>query len=52
MEDVHDIYAEIAELRAELAYCILTRKERRETQQRLKQALTEAERRLREAEGA
>jgi len=45
MENVHDIYAEIAELRAELAHCILTRKERRETQQRLDQALTEAERR-------
>ncbi|MFC3207574.1 MULTISPECIES: hypothetical protein [Hyphomicrobiales] len=52
MENVHDIYAEIAELRAELAHCILTRKERRETQQRLDQALTEAERREREAEGA
>ena len=52
MENVHDIYAEIAELRAELAQCILTRKERREAQQRLDQALTEAERRQREAEGA
>jgi hypothetical protein len=52
MEDVHDIYAEIAELRAELAHCILTRKERRETQQRLDRALTEAEHRQREAEGA
>ncbi|ETR79473.1 MULTISPECIES: hypothetical protein [Hyphomicrobiales] len=52
MENVHDIYAEIAELRAELAHCILTRKERRETQQRLDQALAEAERRQREAAGA
>lgn len=52
MEDIPDIYAEIAELRAELAHCILTRRERRETQLRLVQALTEADRRQREAEGA
>lgn len=38
MEDIRDIYAEIAELRAELAHCILTRRERRETQLRLVQA--------------
>ncbi|MBY3060337.1 hypothetical protein HF263_30490 [Rhizobium leguminosarum] len=52
MEDIRDIYAEIAELRAELAYCIMTRKERRDTQLRLDQALTEAKRRQRAAEGA
>ncbi|HEV2575454.1 MAG TPA: hypothetical protein VGU72_27215 [Beijerinckiaceae bacterium] len=52
MEDVRDIYAEIAELRAELAHCILTRRERHETQERLDQALVEAERRQRETEGA
>lgn len=52
MEDIRDIYAEIAELRAELTHCILTRKERRETQLRLDQALAEAERRMRKAEGA
>ncbi len=51
MENVHDNYAEIAELGAELAHCILTRKPRRETQQRLDQALSEAERRQRETEG-
>jgi hypothetical protein len=48
MEDIRDIYAEIAELRAELAHCI--RRERRETQLRLVQALTEADHRQREAE--
>lgn len=52
MEDIRDIYAEIAELRAELAHCILTRKERRETQLRLDRALVEAERRQRAAQGA
>ena len=52
MEDIRDIYAEIAELRAELAHCILTRRERRETQLRLVQALTEADHRQREAEVA
>ncbi|CAA0129215.1 hypothetical protein [Starkeya nomas] len=52
MEDIRDIYAEIAELRAELAHCILTRREHRETQLRLVQALTEADHRQREAEVA
>lgn len=52
MTKVLDIYAEIAELRAELAHCILTRKERRESQRRLEELLAEAERRSREAEGA
>lgn len=47
MTAIHDIYAEIAELRAELADCILTRKERAETQHRLEEALAEAERRSR-----
>lgn len=52
MTEIYDIYAEIAEQRAELMYCILTRKERIETQRRLDAALAEAERREREAEGA
>ena len=52
MRDVRDIYQEIAEQRAELMGCILTRKERKETQQRLEAALAEAERRLREEEWA
>lgn len=52
MKDIRDIYQEIAEQRAELMYCILTRKERRETQERLEAALAEAERRLRAEEGA
>ena len=56
MKEVHmtrvlDIYAEIAELRAELAECFLTRKERAETLRRLQEALAEAERRRHEAEG-
>lgn len=52
MRDVRDIYQEIAEQRAELMGCILTRKERKEAQQRLEAALAEAERRLREEEWA
>jgi hypothetical protein len=52
MKNVRDIYQEIAEQRAELTSCILTRKERKETQARLDAALVEAERRRREAEGA
>ena len=52
MRDVRDIYQEIAEQRAELMYCILSAEERRETQARLDAALAEAERRLREEEGA
>ena len=52
MNEIHDIYQEIAELRAELSDCILTRKERKETQQRLQEAVAEAERRRGEAEGA
>ncbi|MGT2440994.1 hypothetical protein ACU4GH_40210 (plasmid) [Bradyrhizobium betae] len=52
MKDVRDIYQEIAEQRAELMSCMLTRKERKETQARLNAALAEAERRLREDEGA
>lgn len=38
-----DIYAEMAELRAELAHSLLTRKERRDALQRLDELLTEAE---------
>jgi len=45
------IYQEIAELRAELAECILTRRELAETQARLAQLLAEADRR-RETEEA
>ncbi|MGR9426272.1 hypothetical protein [Rhizobium leguminosarum] len=52
MKDIRDIYQEIAEQRAELASCILTRKERKETQARLEAALAEAERRRREDMGA
>ena len=51
MDYAFDIYADIAELRAELAECILTRKERVETQARLDQLLAEADRR-RETEEA
>ncbi len=51
MDNAFDIYAEIAELRAELAECILTRRERAETQVRLDQLLAEADRR-RETEEA
>lgn len=47
-----DIYTEIAELRAELRHCILTRKERRESLRRLEELLAEAERRRCEEEGA
>lgn len=52
MTQLLDIHAEITELRAELAHCILTRKERRDGLRRLEELLTEAERRGREAEGA
>lgn len=52
MTRVLDIYAEMAELRAELVRCILTRKERRESLERLKQLVAEAERGQREEEGA
>ena len=48
MRDVRDIYQEIAEQRAELMHCPMTRKERKEVQRRLEAALAEAERRLRE----
>jgi hypothetical protein len=52
MTQVLDIHAEIAELRAELAHCILTRKGRAETLRRLDDLLAEVERQHREAEGA
>ena len=45
MTHILDIFAEISELRAELASTVLTRAERTETLQRLDAALTEAERR-------
>ena len=51
VNNAFDIYADIAELRAELAECILTRKESAETQARLDQLLAEADRR-RETEEA
>ncbi len=51
MDYAFDIYADIAELRAEIAECILTRKERAEAQARLDQLLAEADRR-RETEEA
>lgn len=43
MTNAFDIYADIAALRAELAECILTRKERTETQARLDQLLAEVD---------
>ncbi|MFG1465850.1 hypothetical protein V5F77_23490 [Xanthobacter sp. DSM 24535] len=52
MKTVIDIHAEIAELRAELAHCMLTVKERKETLRQLNDMLVEAERRRTEAEGA
>lgn len=52
MRDVRDIYQEIAEQRAELMHCHMTRKARKEAQQRLEAARAEAERRLREEECA
>lgn len=52
MTQVLDIYAEIAELRAEFDHCILTREERAETLRRLEAARAEAERRERAREGA
>ncbi len=51
MTYIFDIYAEIAELRAELAHCILTPEERAETRRRLEEALEEADRRRGEEEG-
>lgn len=48
IRNITDIYQEIAEQRAELMHCYMTRKERREAQHRLDAALAEAERRLRE----
>ena len=45
MTRILDIYAEMAELRAELAQCILTRKERSDALRRLEELRTEAERR-------
>lgn len=51
MTRILDIYAEMAELRAELAHCILTRKERKGSLQRLDELCAEAKHRQR-AEGA
>ncbi len=52
MTMVLDIHAEIAELRAELAHCILTRQERAEALRRLEELLARTERGGSEMEGA
>jgi hypothetical protein len=52
MTQFFDIHAEIAELRAELADCILTREEHAEALRRLEQLLAEVARRPEEEEGA
>lgn len=52
MTDSFDIHAEIAELRAEIADCLLTREELTEALRRLEDLLAEVERRRREEEGA
>lgn len=52
MTDFFDIHADIAELRAELAECILTRRERAATLQRLEALLAEVARRRKDVEGA
>lgn len=52
MTDSFDIHAEIAELRAEIANCLLTREELTEALRRLEELLAEVERRRREEEGA
>jgi len=45
MTRILDIYAEMAELRAELTQCILTRKERSDALRRLEELRAEAQRR-------
>ena len=52
MTKFFDIHADIAELRAELSDCILTRRERTASLRRLETLLAEVERRRHEAEGA
>jgi hypothetical protein len=52
MTNFFDIHAEIAELRAELAECILTRRERATTLRRLETLLVEVERHREKEEGA
>lgn len=52
MTEFFDIHAEIAELRAELADCILTREEHAEALRRLEKLLAEVARRREEEEGA
>lgn len=52
MTGIIDIWAEIAELRAELSGTILTTKERARSAKRLDAALVEAERRRQAEEGA
>lgn len=51
MTNFFDIHAEIAELRAELADCILTRRERAATLQRLETLLAEVARCREDVEG-
>lgn len=52
MTDPFDIHAEIAELRAEITNCLLTREELADALRRLEDLLAELERRRREEEGA
>lgn len=52
MTNFFDIHAEIAELRAELSDCILTRRERATTLRRLEALLAEAERHRGKEKGA
>ncbi len=52
MTEFFDIHAEIAELRAELADCILTREEHAGALRRLEELLAEVARRREEEEGA
>lgn len=52
MTNSFDIHAEIAELRAEITNCLLTREELADALRRLEDLLAEVERRRREEEGA
>jgi hypothetical protein len=52
MTEFFDIHTEIAELRAELAECILTREEHAEALRRLNELLAEVARRREEEEEA
>lgn len=50
MPTIIDLDREISDLRAELQGCVLTRKERRDSEHRLEQALAEVRRRSEEGE--